>query len=90
MKSLVSGIMFTTVVFLTSAVGANDAGELGKVFTLYEGFKSDRAALVETVERKVASDGKLTVKASSAEACLAARRVFERFGCIGIVAEALN
>lgn len=45
---------------------------------LYEGFKADQALLRKTVVHEVKGGRKDTVRASSPEACQAARRIFER------------
>jgi len=65
---------------LLAAVYAARADEKPKpdAFTLYEGFQADQIALRKTVRLQVTNGKTDTVKASSAEACQAAARVFGR------------
>ena len=62
------------IVFISQASGAGPED----AFTLYPGFRADQKVLAKTVTLKVTSATQKTVDASSAEACAASRRVFER------------
>ncbi len=67
--AFVAGSLFLAI---GSVVCAEDAKEIPH---LYDGFKTDQALLRKTV---VVNAHQTPVRASSAEACQAARRVFER------------
>lgn len=55
-----------------------ESPETRKREAFYEGFPQDQKALRKTVRLRVTGVGKQFVDASSAEACLAARRIFGR------------